>query len=99
MYGNKIVQRILKEHLGYEPYDDLTIYSPNNIMVLIQCYLLQPIERYEAAAVQEALKMPVKEGSNQMYETTPLGKAWLQAALNVAIPKSAFIDEQGRVIK
>lgn len=32
------------------------------------------------------------------YTTTDLGKAWVQALCNVPIPRTAFIDEQGRVL-
>ena len=102
----KTIQEIIDGGGSY--YTDSAIHSPNNIMVLINCYLFQPIEMYEAISVQEAIQMflsygaiekeDTKQGDNQMYKTTPLGNAWMDALCRVPRPKSAYLDEMGRVL-
>lgn len=84
-----------------------TIYSPNNIDVLLHCHAsVGPHPRIEARAVQEAIDALMMVGAiapdmrmPQCYTTTPLGHAWVQALCNVPRPKVAFIDEMGRVLE
>lgn len=34
----------------------------------------------------------------KLYETTPLGKAWVEAICNVLPPRTVFVDELNRII-
>jgi len=37
-------------------------------------------------------------GNEFRYRTTPLGEAWLNACLTVAVPEIRYVDERGRVV-
>jgi hypothetical protein len=82
-----------------------TIYSPNNIDVLLHCHTCpRPHERFNAPAVQDAIRDLLNAGAiepdgDERFSTTPLGRAWVQALCSVPPPRTAFIDEQGRVIE
>lgn len=83
-----------------------TIYSPNNIEVLLHCHTCpSPHPRLEAGAVKDAITGFLHVGAiepdpeNDCYRTTPMGKAWVQALCNVRPPRAAFVDEHGNVLK
>ena len=83
-----------------------TIYSPNNINVLLHYHCsCEPHPRLEASAVSEALQEFLRIGAlvkddstGSGYRTTPMGQAWVQALCNVAPPQQAFVDEHGTVL-
>lgn len=85
-----------------------TIYSPNNIDVLLHCYSQKgPHPRLEALAVQDSImefismgvvEVLKREKEGTIYKTTPLGDAWVQALCNVPPPRMAFIDQNGAVL-
>ncbi len=83
--------------------DSATIYSPFRIGILLHCHTNPAAFDLDHDAVFETLKEfeemgVIKEASHGYYNTTPLGKAWVNALCNVKVPKYAFIDEQGRVL-
>lgn len=82
------------------------IFSPNNIDVLLHFHVSdEPHPRREAPAVQDAIAWfldigVIAHGEHPYcYRTTDLGKAWVESLCNVPIPRRAFIDEMGRIIK
>ena len=84
-----------------------TIYSPNNIDVLLHFAIsTEPHPRRHAPSVNEAINellfagaLVPATGEPERFAATPLGLAWVQALCNVPPPRAAFIDEMGRVIK
>lgn len=85
-----------------------TIFSPNNIEVLLHCHcsaFRHP--REDAPAVKEAIEELLKEGAitanhpqeiDRPYITTTKGAAWVQALCNVPPPRSVWVDEQGKIL-
>lgn len=86
----------------------MTIYSPNNIEVLLH-YFLDPAAhpRIEAPAVRDATNMLLREGCIERwpegaiarYRTTPLGAAWVKALCNAELPRAVYIDAQGNILE
>ncbi len=84
--------------------DKNAIKTPNNIEVLLHCYVSpNPHPRVRAASVQESLNAFLEIGAiepsgGETYRTTPLGDAWVKALCNVPIPRAAFVDESGKIL-
>ena len=83
----------------------MIIGSPNNIEVLLHCYTSpSPHPRAHAPSVKDALKAfencgVIEPGEEEgVFVTRPLGNAWVRALCLTAIPRSAFIDENGKLI-
>lgn len=85
-----------------------TIDSPRNIELLLHCHLcygkpIPGLEQDEHGALREVVHDLVIIGAIERiegyrYQTTPRGRAWVQALCNVPPPQSAWLDEAGRVI-
>lgn len=82
-----------------------TLDTPNNIEVLLHCHCAaSPHPRIEADAVKDAIAGLLECGAIElengvdMYRTTPLGRAWINALVRVPIPRMAFIDCDGTVL-
>jgi hypothetical protein len=81
--------------------------SPCFVECLLRCYwspLAHP--KLEAPATQDAIAYFLKMGAikpdgrkEDVWRTTPLGKAWVDAICNTEIPSPAFCDAQGDAIK
>lgn len=82
----------------------MKIFSPNNIEVLLHFHTSStPHPRREAGAVADAITQFLHWGAienveRDIFRTTPLGKAWVQALCNVPIPRRAFVDETNVVL-
>lgn len=84
----------------------MTIYSPNNIEVLLHYHTNPtPHPRIHAPAVLEATDLFIKHGVIRLedgmtgeYRTTPKGKAWVAALCNVEVPREAYIDKDGNIL-
>ena len=82
------------------------IFSPSNIEILLHCHVrVEPHPRLEAPAVRDAILAFLKIGAiapdpecQDLYHTTPLGKAWVEALCRVPPPWIAFIDQQGKLL-
>lgn len=82
------------------------IHCPSNIEVLLHCHCYPvPHPRLEGPAVRDAIKMfrdlgaieerpPLKD----VYATTLLGRAWVEALCMVPPPRLVYLDEQGRTV-
>lgn len=82
-----------------------TIHSPNNIDVLLHYHTrMGPHEGINAPAVIDAISFLLQLGAikpraaKNEYETTELGKAWVQALCNVPPPKQVFVDQLGKIL-
>lgn len=87
----------------------VTIFSPNNIEVLLHCHTSpRPHPRInDAQAVMDAVDMFLKLGAieidrdaedSNVYKTTPMGKAWVNALCNTPPPTLAYVDENGKIL-
>lgn len=56
------------------------------------------IEETKRFLVLGAIRFSEREDPPNLYETTPLGAAWVKAICRTPLPKTAFIDEQGNVL-
>lgn len=88
------------------------IHCPAHITFLLHCHVSPDgFEHIDAPVFQQLIPSWLKLGviephepfgatpcTPHHYRTTALGKAWVQALCNVTCPKTAFIDEQGRVL-
>lgn len=86
-----------------------TIYSPARIQILLRCHVSpEPLPNFDAPVSQETIAEflrlgviephgPIQPGP-QAYRTTMLGRAWVAALCNVPIPRTVYLDEQGREI-
>lgn len=88
------------------------IYCPFNVDILMWYHSrCEPHPRIDIPAVIsftnellrlgiiEPCKMATDVDGTNIYQTTPIGSAWVKAICNVPMPKTAFVDEQGRVIQ
>ena len=83
------------------------IGSPSNAEVLLWChYSPEKHPRYNAPAVIKALSYFLdlgaiypREDKVDVYNTTPLGAAWVRALCNTACPTTRFVDEFGQIIE
>lgn len=88
------------------------IYSPNNIEVLLHCYVRSFAQhpRYDAPAVQSAITSLEDVGAiartrddrnegEYCYETTAMGAAWVKALCNVPPPQAVYVDVNGKELK
>lgn len=86
-----------------------TIGSPRNIELLLHCHLCysKPVPGLEEdthgalmAVIHDfVITGAIERLEGYRYQTTPRGRAWVQALCNVPPPRSAFTDELGRVIE
>lgn len=79
------------------------INSPLRIELLLHCHTTPaPHERYEALAdeIYEFIRMGVIESTEQpnVYRTTKLGQAWVEALCKVPPPRPVFQDHAGNII-
>lgn len=79
----------------------ITLQSPNEIEVLIHCHCTPgPHPRAHAPAVQYALNKLAECGAIEPraegWRTTALGTAWLCALQRVPLPRSVYVDSDGR---
>lgn len=81
-----------------------TIRTPNNIEVLLHYYRCPcPHPRVNAPAVQQVIQEFLEMGVLQfvnvdVYRTTELGDAWVQALCNTPPPRTVFVDAAGNVL-
>lgn len=79
----------------------MKLETPNVIEVLLHCHVCpEPHPRWEAPAVQEALRFLAREGAIhsvevRTYITTDLGAAWVKALCNVEKPRLVYVDTNG----
>lgn len=84
----------------------MKIKSPNNIEVLLHYHTdPRPHPRGDAPAVHDATVMLLALGCIQAadepgaYRTTEKGQAWVDALCNVEMPREAFIDNEGKILR
>ena len=88
-----------------------TVQCPAHIEFLIHCHCRphRVFDRLAAPVFQELVRDWVPRGVIRQstsgadwfnrYHLTPLGLAWLRAIENVELPRSTFVDAQGKEIK
>lgn len=82
----------------------MKIHSPNNIEVLLHYHTTpEPHPRIDAPAVKEATEMLlrvecIKPSMPGRFNTTPKGKAWVEALCNVELPQEAYVDSNQNVL-
>jgi hypothetical protein len=83
------------------------IGTPNNVNVLLHCYYSsEPHPRRDAPAVKECLDTFLEEGvierdtesEKNIFRTTALGDAWVEAICKTQKPKQVFLDEGGAIL-
>lgn len=78
--------------------------SPNDIEVLIHCYLHSyPHLHIDTPEVRDTINWFRQHGivdttGENTYGTTDKGAAWLQMILNTPFPTEAWVDENGEMI-
>lgn len=84
---------------------DNRIHSPANIEFLLWCHThVTPFPQIEmpmyAELASSFLELGVikTEGLN-VFETTELGKAWVEALCKVEMPRTAYVDQHGTILK
>lgn len=92
-----VLRGFSREHRG--------LGSANAIGVLLHCYLShEPHPHADSEAVGKTLSFLASCGAIHLtpkaqkfncYETTPMGKAWVQALCDVPAPRSVFVNEAG----
>ena len=81
--------------------------TPNDIEILIHYHCSRaPFPRINAPASQDAIEMFCKENilkiedaENNVYETTPKGKALVELLCRTEFPRSIFVDKDGNEIE
>jgi len=82
----------------------MNIRSPNNIDVLLHCHTSSTEHpRIDALAVQEAIQMlltlaAIERKEGNIFSTTPLGQAWVNALCAVEVPRKAFVDKNDNIV-
>lgn len=84
-----------------------TIYSPLRVRLLLHCFVSShlPIPNIEQPAqsedVQDLVRLSAiaRTTDAACYETTKLGRAWVEAICNVKVPRVAYLDEMGRELE
>lgn len=80
-----------------------SIYSPHNIQILLWCHISsEPYSNMDTPAAEQSFKeleacgAIAKTPVANVWATTPLGKAWVQALCNVPPPTLIYVDEMGQ---
>jgi hypothetical protein len=88
-----------------------TLHCPAAIEFLLHCHSSpEPWPRMDAPVYLDLVPRLLEAGVIELdkrghpsvlrssYQTTPLGKAWVEALCRVPMPRAVFVDERGEIL-